>query len=452
MFIYSVAFFLLGFLSTLQVFKYQFFGANFYPFDIIYYSLIFFLIINLVISKEEKKITLSFDSKILITIFLVYYLFSINFFTPILDGANKLYFLVALKYLIKKSIFVAFFFFVLFSSKEIKNKFINYFIFGFFISIILHSIYSYIVLYFWYFQEIDIHTILLKQINITEASVGHGFRNFIYFPILRTIGFHWDPAYLGVWGIIVAFYILIKSYKIWIKISLLSIILIPWIFTFSRSAVFGLLGTTIILIFYFIKFKTHSNSLINVNNLLVGFWLTLFIIPLIMLISISGKADFVKIFSSRIEVSDDIHTQKHLQYPIMALRALSDSPIHFVFGYGNRNSGRAVAHEIEIIQEDFNSDRAFEVESDLVRTPLNTGILGFSSYLVFIVILVITLMQRYTKTNESLYLFLSITVLLVFFSGFFYAYNDSVWVWMFWIIAIFLLNEEDTKSLIITTK
>ena len=437
-------FFLLGFLSTLQIFKYNLFGVNIYPFDIVYYTLIVILLINLQKGNNKETLLLSGQNQIILISFLLYFLFSVNIFVPILDGANSLYLSVSVKFLIKKILFLIFFISLLLSTKDIKTDFINKFISGFFTSIILHSIYSYVVLFNWYLFHIDIHTKFLAFFNVSGHSVGHGLLNFIYYPILRTTGFHWDPAYFGVWGIIGIFYILISKFKLWSKILFLLIILIPWIFTFSRSAVFGLIITILILIL--VKHK-KQNSLLNSTNIIAMMFVMIILIPFTILSTVSGKADFMKIFSSRLEISSDVHTQKHLKYPIMAAKAIAKDPIHFVFGYGNRNSGRAMADEIIKLQEDFDSNRAFDIESDIVRYPLNIGILGFSLYLIFIVIILASIIRIFHKTNNEFYLFIFSAISLIFFSGFFYAYNDSVWVWMIWIIAIFLLQNIEEQYL-----
>jgi len=56
--------------------------------------------------------------------------------------------------------------------------------------------------------------------------------------------------------------------------------------------------------------------------------------------------------------------------------------------------------------------------------------------------------MRYLKTNDILMLFVFLTICTTFFAGFFYAYNDSIWVWMFYAIAVIMLQRsEDKKAL-----
>jgi hypothetical protein len=437
----NLVFFLLGLFSTLQIFKYNIFGANVYPFDLIYYFSIVILSINLL-----KKGNVDFKSflgkeKKVVFIFLLYYLFSINLFIPILDSVGNDYLLVTIKFFIKKIIFIVFFFLILYSKDDIKKKFINYFIMGFIISIFLHSFYSYFTSYFWYLQKIDIHSIWLNAIGITEASVQHGFRNFIYYPILRTTGFHWDPAYFGVWGVLGVLYIFMKPYNLKLKLFLILVIVLPWILTFSRSAVFGLLATILILILAMIFSRKRLKHIWNSKNIIIIIVLIHFIIILMLSISLTGKIDFRDVFKSRMEV--DIHTQKHLQYPAMALKAFAVDPFHFAFGYGNRNSGRAVVEDIIAIQDDCYPTRAFDIETDLIRIPLNTGILGFSTYLLFLIIISVGLIKKYYRSNNELTLFVFIAICTTFFAGFFYAYNDSVWVWMFYAIAVLLVQDNE---------
>lgn len=445
-------FFLLGFLSTLQIFKYQIFGANIYPFDLVYYSLIIILSVQLFRNKREIVFVLPKGGKMIFLLFLLYYLFSVNFISPIIDNVNSYNILPAIKFFLKRVIFLVFFFLIFISIKEIKSKFIKFYLSGFYISIIFHALYSYIVLYFWYFHQFDIHTKWLSFLGITETSVGHGFRNFIYFPILRTNGFHWDPAYFGLWGVLGLFFTILKTDNVYKKSLFIVIIFIPWVFTFSRSAVFGLLSTSLILIFIMFKTKKTMPQILNLINVKSVILLSLIIIPLMFFVSVSGKISFVEILKSRVQVEDDVHTQKHLQYPVMATKALLTNPLHFFLGYGNRNSGRAVADDIIAIQDDFHADRPFDVESDLVRILLNRGVLGFSTYLIFIAVILFELIKAYFRNKDWLYLFVFIVICSTFFAGFFYAYNDSVWVWMFWIMAIFLLNKEDINSLTTITK
>ena len=270
--------------------------------------------------------------------------------------------------------------------------------------------------------------------------------NFIYYPILRTTGFHWDPAYFGRWGIIGLFYVLLKPLKFSLKSLLLFVIFIPWILTFSRSAVFGLIAVIAILTLIMIRRKKPIKLIINSINITSLLLLSFLIILPLILITVSGKISAKDILESRIQIEDDIYTQKHIQYPFMAAKALVKDPYHFVFGYGNRNSGRAVKEDIITIQDDFNNNRAYDIESDISRILINTGILGFSAYLLFITVILFYLIQAYLRSNNELNLFVFIAICTTFFAGLFYAYNDSIWVWMFYIIAVILLqNSEDGK-------
>ena len=166
-----------------------------------------------------------------------------------------------------------------------------------------------------------------------------------------------------------------------------------------------------------------------------------------VIMSVSDKFSTKDIVESRLQIEEDIHTQKHVLYPLMAAKAIIKDPYHFVFGYGNRNSGRVVEEDILAIQNNFNSNEVYDIESDISRIPINTGILGFSAYLLFISVILFQLMQAYFKTKNELHLFIFIAICTTFFAGFFYAYNDSIWVWMFYIIALILLqNSEDGKA------
>ena len=98
----STLFFILGFLSTLQIFKYQIFEVNIYPFDLAYYIIILILSINFIRNKKIEFKSFSENGKTVFILFLVYYLFSVNLFSPIFDGASSNYLIVAIKFFIKR--------------------------------------------------------------------------------------------------------------------------------------------------------------------------------------------------------------------------------------------------------------------------------------------------------------------------------------------------------------
>ena len=448
----SALFFFLGFLSTMQIFKYKMFSIYFYPFDLVYYGLIFILAVKLILDSKSNLKLFSENEKMVLVIFLVYSLFSVNLFTPIFDNANLDYLLVSVKLFIKKLIFLIFFFLIYYSKKNIRKSFVKYFILGFFISVIFHSLYSYCTSYYWYFRGLDIHTYWLNSIGITVQSVGHDLINFIYYPILRSTGFHWDPAYFGLWGVIGIFYILLKPYKFLTKLLLSLIIFVPWMLTFSRSAVFGLLVVFIILLIIMIKTKKSICHIFNSKNFISVLIATLLILSVMMFMSFTDRLSAKDILKSRLLIKEDIHTQKHIQYPLMAGKALLKDPYHFIFGYGNRNSGRAVEEYVIAIQENYKNFKAHDIESDISRIPINTGILGFSAYLLFISVILFQLMQAYFKTKNEFHLFIFIAICTTFFAGFFYAYSDSVWVWMFYIIAVILLQNDKNDKVFLLGK
>jgi len=134
----------------------------------IYYSLIIILSVQLFRNKREIVFVLPKGGKMIFLLFLLYYLFSVNFISPIIDNVNSYNILPAIKFFLKRVIFLVFFFLIFISIKEIKSKFIKFYLSGFYISIIFHALYSYIVLYFWYFHQFDIHTKWLSFLGITN--------------------------------------------------------------------------------------------------------------------------------------------------------------------------------------------------------------------------------------------------------------------------------------------
>jgi len=439
----SLLFLLLGFLSTMQIFKYQVFGIWIYLFDFAYYAIIVILISKALQNRTKKLFRVTQTGAICLIAFLVYNLFSVNLFSPIIDNAKDPFIWATIRFLIKKIIFFLFFVLIFLSDEEIKNEFVRFFVIGFVFSIIFHALYSNITSFYWYFLGIDIHTRWMKLLGITGESLGHSLRNFIYYPILRVTGFHWDPAYFGLWGVIALFYIFVYSFKTSTKIIISALIFIPLILTFSRSAFFALMIVTLIIFIIRILTKQSLAHYFNLKNFIaLNLLLCIIVIPLMFFLSNSNKISFKKVFQQRTEL--DVHTQKHIQYPVMVAKALVKDPYHFVLGYGSRNSGRSVYDDI-IALKFVDKNEAFDIESDLARTPANTGFIGLITYTIFISVILIELMRAYFKTKRSMFLFVFLTIATTFFGGFFYSYNDSIWVWIFYLIAVLILQRDNNE-------
>lgn len=449
LYIASALFFLLGFFSTLQIFKYNIFGFHLYPFDLIYYSLIFMLLFYNLINKNSKIEFIDINAKTIFLLFFFFYCLNINILIPIIDQASTGYVFNSIKLFLKRFIFLFFVLLLFLSDKKIKDSFIKNFLNGFFISIFFHIVYSLIVGYFWYIQGKYLHTEWMGYFGITAESVGHSLKTYGFYPIIRLCGFHWDPAYFGLWGVIGIFILLIKKLKVFYKFPLLVLIFFVWILTFSRSGFFAFCITLISFLLLYLISKSKTKLLVNKVNIFLLLIITIISISIIVvsLSSIYKKIDtsisFSNILERRLEFNKS--TQRHLSYPIYAIEAISVDPIHLLFGYGSRNSGRSFNYaDIEVIgwgRYDM-ADKVFDIESDLIRCLINTGVIGFSFYILITIILINILWKKYQLSDKKEYLLITIVGLLTtFFGGFFYGYNDSLWFWMFYLIALLLINE-----------
>ncbi|MBL7085957.1 MAG: O-antigen ligase family protein [Candidatus Cloacimonetes bacterium] len=453
LYIASALFFLLGFFSTLQIFKYNIFGFHIYPIDLIYYSLIFMLLFYNLLNKNSKIEFIDINSKTIFLLFFFFYYLTINILIPIIDQASTGYVFDSLKLFLKRFIFLFFVLLIFLSDKKIKDSFIKNFLNGFFISILFHAIYSLVVAYFWYIQGKYLHTEWMGYFGITAESVGHSLQNFVFGPMIRLNGFHWDPAYFGLWGAIGIFIILIKKLRVFYKFLLLVLIFFVWILTFSRSGFFAFCITLINFLFLCLINNSKTKLLINKVNIFLLLIITIISISIIgiSLSSIYKKIDtsisLSKILERRIE--SDTSTQRHLSYPINAIEAISVDPVHLLFGYGSRNSGRSFNYaDIKVTRwgrYDM-ANKVFDIESDLFRCLINTGIIGFTFYILITIVLISALWKKYNLSDKKEYILITITGLITtFFAGFFYGYNDSLWFWMFYLIALLLINDDILK-------
>lgn len=439
--VYKILFFLLGFLSLIEGFKYNLGGIKVYPMDLIFYSLFIILIIT-----STWKLRIKQQSKSVLLLLLLTLLLSINVLIPLIDEASNEYLVRSFKYSIK-FIFLFIFFFLLFSQElKIQNTYIKYLIKGFKISIITHALYSILVLIYWYGFSVDFHTKFLNYLGVTEESVGHVLLNFVYRPIIRVSGIHWDPAYFGLLGMIFILYLFIVKMNKRTKYVLIVLVFVPWIFTFSRTSIVA--GIFSIFTFLFILFPSKSIYKKTFKWILI---ISIFFAISQSLITLDSDSTVSTIFQNRVETKSE-GSERHLYYPYYVLQTLSEDPFHFLFGYGNRNSGRAFQYtNVELPGWDVNTKQEFDIETDLFKILATQGIVGFIIYLLFIYYLIKGLKARnkfiIDLNNDNL--FLLIIMLNLFFGGLFYVFNDSKWVW-FAIFAIILsinnpINEDIYK-------
>lgn len=439
-------FFLTGFFSTLEIFKYKVGPVKVYPADIFFFLSYLLIIINLIFSKDTIKII--FQSKevlLLHLLFFMYFFVSLNFIVPAFDGASEEYVSKSLKYFIKMILLFGFIISMLFSSFRIQKLFIKFFITGFFISIVLHAVYSLVMMIVWYITYQSLNVIILNSIGITEESVGHTLTNFVLWPILRNSGLHWDPAYFGLWGILGIFFTFIFIRKSKTKLLLVGIIGFAWFFTFSKTGYFNVCVTiSFLILLKLLKFSAVDQIFTKQNNKVSFTILIFFILSLIPLIGWASQNKLPSINDVVKYQSGAAGNKRHFYYPIYALDAITVDPIHFMFGYGSRNSGRSfVSADVEIPgwSRDEMVGRSFDIETDIFKNLINLGFGGFIIFLFFNLSLFKVLITSQLAPSLSKYkLFLFITVFMTFVAGTFYVFIDSRWIWFFYLISLMVLN------------
>lgn len=215
--IYSLSSYFLGFFSIICIPKFIIGGVTLYIGDI-FYLLIFFLSLTVI---KQKVTTISYNTYTISIILLLLLFSTLNFTSPLIVRTSLLVsgdIFDSLKYVIKTIPNIVFFILLLYSPNIYQCTFCMKFINGFILAVIFHSIYSTIQIIYLYLFQIDIHTLIFDFLKVTDIDLaGHDIINFAYPPIIRTTGFHWDPAYFGLWGGIVLFSIFFSKTNIPVK-------------------------------------------------------------------------------------------------------------------------------------------------------------------------------------------------------------------------------------------
>jgi len=453
--VYVWTIFLFGVFSILEVFKYRVGGIAIYFADAFYYiyAMLNILIIhynhrsssNYLVNNRYKNTWLSF-------VFLL--IGSLNIWSPILD--NNLYLNdqkgieSAIKYVIKTIILIIVFWSIMNLPSKYKSLSYKHYINGFIIGVFIHAYYSLYQAAMWYLYQTDIHTPFLNSIGVTDESVGHELVNFLILPIIRSSGLHWDPAYFGLWGAIVILLIYYKSricsnHKIIYNISIIVLIL-SWILSFSRTGYFAFVMVLIVM-----QTSSYFSHSIRRLKLLQIVKMTIVISIISCAIYSSLPSDIQSHITKGVlyrftHDENDEGSARHIMYPLYTLEGSLHDPFHFVFGYGARNSSRAISFGGNL-EEFTETEVAFDIESDICKMLANYGFLYFIAYLYFNFMIV----KFYVKTQNLQRvdnLFLLLSVLSIFFSGIFYAYNDSKWVWFIYLFSLINITNNNSSRVI----
>lgn len=456
----SILSFLLGLTCTFQAFKYDVSGVHLYPFNLFYYSLLFVLF--LVCFKRRTTIQVSSNLKILYLVLTVHFaIIILSGFIPIADGAEAVWIFASLKGSIKFLILLCFFTLLILLSDDLKVAFSSNFLKGFIGSIIIQSLYATAQLIFWYSFRIDLNPLIFY--DLLKIDPGYSWSNFAFYPVIRTTGLHWDPAYLGVWsliGIVGVFFIWKNSL---LKKCFLSLMFLIFIMTFSRAAFFVLIMILIIAfsvhtlrILYKMKFKIKPTRVFEIVQVVL---LTSFIILWINHYVVEG--DIYKAIKIRASLEDP-GSVRHLSYFRQGFYTISTSISKLLFGFGYRNGGRGLLSNPSVVNALSAEILRFKIpwspEADFVNSYLELGLLGLLSYLSIWVLGALFLRSARIrlsrlKIDESTCIsmkrkitFFLICYGILFFAGFFYGgYKDAIWFWIL-VINSFFIDVEIKKS------
>ena len=384
-----------------------------------------------------------------------------------MKGIDFIWLFVSLKAVFKFAILSIFLLLIFLTSNYVKIILFKNFLKGFIVSILIQIFFSLLQLIAWYSQRIELNKVIFN--NFLRIEIGHRWTNFLFYPIFRTTGLHWDPAYLGIWTLIGIAWIYFFWKNNWFKRIVLLFSFLVFFMTFSRTAFFAL--SMLLLITFFIsliKLIYKMKISLNLNNKLKTIFSLLLIISIVMSMSlfiIKGSENAIKIFAERIDV-ESIGTQRHLNYFTQGWNAISNNFLTLFFGFGYRNGGRGFLSDSKIIYnlpgiENFKAP--WSPESDFINSYLELGIIGFVFYLsifIFGLTYLINIKNRaikaknneliniysYIDINKKISFFL-ICYGLLFFAGFFYSFKDSLWYWLL-IFSVFLIDLELKDKLV----
>jgi len=455
----SILSFLVGLFSTFQAFKYSIGGVYVYPFTFVFGLFIFALLCTAFLSNVRIKI-LNFKklSHLFIAIISLYFIeiiFSVTI--PILDGADNPWIFASLKASIKFSIFLLF---VWLAFNMPNKRVFEALLKGFILSIVIQVLWGLNQIICWYVFNIDINTIIFKQ--ALGIDPGHRWSNYVIYPILRVTGLQWDPAYLGVWSLICAFWALILCKHKFLKYLLGGISLFVFINTFSRATFFGLLATLFFAFLYKVtKFiQRWKVALRSVTISIMSITIIALCIPIfIETVNLLGKS-LNEVVKERTDTNNESFI-RHMGYFKAGVYAISNNIPKMFFGYGYRNGVRGLwqVSGVQFLLPGILSFKApSSPESDFVNAYLELGAIGFISFISIFIVGFLFLhnkksqffnLRKLDLISEESYLegiryinFFSLCYGLLFFSGWFYSYKDSLWYWLIIIMPLLVLKRE----------
>lgn len=450
--LYRVTVFLLGLTSTLIIFKFDIGIGSVYFFDLFFYLLIAISILYLfkkkkLIYKQIKNINFKISINMYI-LFLVITIFSV--LIPVFDNANFMWIFTAFKSVINKWIPTLILVIMLqFMDKNYNLHFYKNFINGFIVSIFIHAIWSIIGLILWFGYNISLNYVMLEKLKL---DVGHSAYSLAYPGILRMSGLHWDPAWYGIWAPIAFFWIQLFIEKTINKFIFSIIILLPWIFTFSRTGAFSF-GFVIVLYLSYKLFSLISLNFIikkrkifkSIKIIIICSFLVIIVISTIML---SYSEIITGILESRTNLEAS-GTSRHFNYLTKGYKVLGIGGIHnFLLGFGYRNAGRGLISDEYLrkeilVSDDFGQNKIWDPESDWARILIGLGIIGFLLFILYNIFMVrsslILIKYKVLVKYNYFYLF---SILLIFTAGLFYSYSDDRWYHLILVSYVSLLNTQ----------
>lgn len=456
--ILSILAFFLGLFITFESFKINIKGANIYPYSLFFIFILIFLIIR---TFYLKKFNIFYTGKLLkyfLIILSIYFgLIIFSIIIPFIDNADFFWIFVSLKASFK---FFLFLIFVWLIFNNCQEKVSNYLLKGFIVSLIIQIIWGLFQFVYWYKFNFKLNEVIIgNKLNIDS---GHIWTNYVVYPIMRITGFHWDPAYLGVWSLMCAYWVILFCNNKFYKYFFSSIAIIIFVNTFSRTVLFALLMTlfiiflrkTIIFLFQWkIKFKFGKEIL--------AVFIIVLITCIVSLAIIDIQGDFIGKALAQLTNLAQAGNQRHLNYFRAGVFAIFKSIPRLFFGYGYRNGARGLQElsNVESLLPGFCiSKTGVIIESDFVNSYLELGILGLMIFILIFIVGITYLFKRkkynlkVIKTgaiNKNIYLneikkinFFILCYCLLFFSGFFYSYKDSLWYWLVIIMPFLILRKE----------
>jgi O-antigen ligase len=397
---------------------------NFPIVNISLYRLLFALLFaTFIIFKILKEKTI-INSKINFLLFLlgVSTIFSL-FWNGVLDNRAYSYFLNSMMGLILIFIFIN----IYESESDLYYLIKNYF-FSF-----LFNIYTYVYLYYNYLiNGKSLSNIRMPFMNIFPFRIIGLYldpgRSNSFFGVVPRVGLLYkNPTHLSLaiaLAIILSFYILKRNNKTYLKflVFLINFILTIILFnTFSRSGIFALIISVIIIIIirFFINYK--GKIIVKKNKII------LFLVILFLLLPVLYKTIPMVLNSRLFNASNS--TSRHLEMRIEALKIWLSNTLNFLLGIGLFNS--------PIYAETTSA----HFHSSYINILVERGIIGFIFSFSIYIYIFFKLLYKALKNNGNYIIFNSFICILISFLFYEFFYSFPVWI-VLAIISVYLTINE----------